>query len=61
MYISSLCHRKGKLFEFFFNARLTRMRRYIISPMLGIIWTEGWLGYGSVEVEQLPGLLGRQI
>ncbi|PNF17602.1 hypothetical protein B7P43_G14207 [Cryptotermes secundus] len=31
----------------FFHARLTRMRRHISATMLGIIWTERYLGDGS--------------
>jgi hypothetical protein len=35
--------------------------RHISATMLGITWTERWLGDGSAEVDQLLGLLGRQI
>jgi hypothetical protein len=45
----------------FFCDRLTRMRRHISATMLGITWTESWLGYGSAEVVQMLGLLDRQI
>jgi hypothetical protein len=36
-------------------------RRHVSATMLGIIWTERWLGDGSAEVDQFLGLLGRQI
>jgi hypothetical protein len=31
------------------------------TTMLGITWTQRWLGDGSAEVDQSLGLLGRQI
>jgi hypothetical protein len=34
---------------------------HISASMLGITWTESWLGYGSTEVDRSLGLLGRQI
>jgi hypothetical protein len=57
IHVSGLCHRKGKPCNFFFHARLTRMRRHISATMLGI----AWLGDRSAEIDQSLGLLGRQI
>jgi hypothetical protein len=37
------------------------MRHHLSATMLGIAWTELWLGDGSAEVDQSLGLLGRQI
>jgi hypothetical protein len=45
----------------FFLCQLTRLRLHISATTLGITWTERWLGDGSAEVDQLLGLLGRQI
>jgi hypothetical protein len=69
MYISGTnCHTRirftsseRKTLKVFFYARLTRMRRHISATMLGITWTERWMGDGSAEVDRSLGLLGRQI
>jgi hypothetical protein len=45
-----------KFLKIFFHARLTRMRRHISAIMLGITWSERWLGDGSAEVNQSLGL-----
>jgi hypothetical protein len=50
-----------KTLKVFLHALIMRKRRHISATMLGIIWTERRLGDGSTEVEQLLGLLGRQI
>jgi hypothetical protein len=36
-------------------------RCHISATMLGITWTEGWLGDGSAEVDQSLGHLGCEI
>jgi hypothetical protein len=59
-FISS--ERKTLKVFFFFHAWLSHMRRHIsAATILRITWTERWLGDGSAEVDQLLGLLGRQI
>jgi hypothetical protein len=35
----------------FFHARLTHKRRHISATMLGITWTERWLGDRSAELD----------
>jgi hypothetical protein len=39
----------------------SKMRHHHISAMLGIAWTERWLGDGSAKVNQSLCLLGHQI
>jgi hypothetical protein len=50
-----------KTLKVYFYARLTRMLCYISATILGITWTERWLGDGSAEVDQSLGLLRRHI
>jgi hypothetical protein len=70
MYISETnCHTRIRLMSserktlqvFFYHSRLTRKRRHIFAILLGVTWTESWLGYELVEMNQSLGLLGRQI